>query len=291
MKKNQSIIRIAFFLFGLFINFHLAAQCEDCPSLLYEGPQQRLSLIFQEGTMPSGGEIYLICEQDVFGPYQPTAISNNSWKFENMPFNFCFLNLNINVVINGSFTCKYSEGNVVGCGPQTIGDDCTLIGLCQDNLEDIILNFEGSGCAKWEANCDYESPIFRLGKVRIGDNAPYVPNGYHLAVGGGIITHGVKVQLNSGWADYVFENDYPLLSLPELAQYIDEHNHLPNTPSAEDVKKEEGFEVKKSMINQQEKIEEAFLYLIDLNQQINELEKEITILEQKNAALKATKND
>ncbi|MEY4938029.1 MAG: hypothetical protein RIS64_4388, partial [Bacteroidota bacterium] len=55
--------------------------------------------------------------------------------------------------------------------------------------------------------------------------------------------------------------------------------HLPNTPSAEVVERQ-GLELGATAKNHQEKIEEVFLHLIDL-------EKRLKSLEAENAALKA----
>ena len=104
---------------------------------------------------------------------------------------------------------------------------------------------------------------------------------YRLFVKGGIKTEEVKVELSSvgGWADYVFAPDYNLLSLEEVEQHIQEKGHLHNTASAEELHRE-GLELKAMTVNQQEKIEELYLHLIDVN-------KRLKVLEQENAVLKA----
>ncbi len=55
------------------------------------------------------------------------------------------------------------------------------------------------------------------GHVGIGTHNTY---GYKLAVNGAIITEEVTVKVSENWPDYVFDNEYPLLSLPELEIYI-----------------------------------------------------------------------
>lgn len=62
--------------------------------------------------------------------------------------------------------------------------------------------------------------------------------------------------------DYVFDDDYKLLSLAEVKQYIDEHKHLPNMPSAEEVEQGD-MNLKAIILKQQEKIEELTLYLLE----------------------------
>ncbi len=91
---------------------------------------------------------------------------------------------------------------------------------------------------------------------------------YNLFVKGGILTEEVRVSLNSTWADYVFHKDYNLKSLDEVEQFIVENGHLPNVPSAKQVK-EDGIELGEMAKIQQEKIEELTLYIIEQNK-INE---------------------
>lgn len=135
----------------------------------------------------------------------------------------------------------------------------------------------GSSFANWAV--DSRLSILPNGKITIGtDNAPnQLSNGadvsaYRLFVGGGILTEEVRVA--TGWADYVFDEDYDLWSLGAVEQYIDTHGHLPNTPSAAEVEAEGGIELGTVAVNQQEKIEELYLHLIELSKQLKELQAE-----------------
>jgi hypothetical protein len=101
---------------------------------------------------------------------------------------------------------------------------------------------------------------------------------YRLYVEGGILTKEVRVR--ELWADYVFAPEYHLLSLPQVETFIAENGHLPNTPSARDVAAQ-GINLGAATVNQQEKIEELYLHLIELNKRLEKLEAE-------NAVLKAT---
>ncbi len=102
-------------------------------------------------------------------------------------------------------------------------------------------------------------------------------NHYNLYVEGGILTEEVRVR--AGWADYVFEEDYALLSLEEVEEHIQEKGYLPNTPSAQTVGSQ-GLELGDCAVNQQEKIEELFLHLIEMNKRLNQLEVENQKLQQ-----------
>jgi len=101
---------------------------------------------------------------------------------------------------------------------------------------------------------------------------------YKLYVCGGILAEELLVP-NVTWCDYVFEEEYQLTSLEEVKSHIDEKGYLHNTPSAETVESE-GLKVADMTVNQQEKIEEIFLHLIEMNEELKTLKVE-------NAALKA----
>lgn len=94
---------------------------------------------------------------------------------------------------------------------------------------------------------------------------------YRLFVKGGILTDELLVQ--TGWADYVFNKNYKLLKLSEVEKHIAEKGHLPNVPSEKEVV-ENGLNVGKMSATQQEKIEELFLYVIQLNKDIQTLKAE-----------------
>lgn len=103
---------------------------------------------------------------------------------------------------------------------------------------------------------------------------------YNLFVTGGILTEEVRINLrgtNGQWADYVFNKDYNLKSLNEVEKFISENGHLPNVPSAKQVK-EDGIELGNMAKIQQEKIEELTLYLIQQNKEIEELKAQMKLL-------------
>jgi hypothetical protein len=99
---------------------------------------------------------------------------------------------------------------------------------------------------------------------------------YKLAVSGKVICEEVRVKLaSSGWPDYVFANNYQLPPLTEVEKFIDQHKHLPNVPSAEEVEKD-GIAVGDMQKRMMEKIEELTLYVIELQKQVNLLKKNNT---------------
>jgi hypothetical protein len=106
------------------------------------------------------------------------------------------------------------------------------------------------------------------GEVAIGRNT--VPAGYKLAVDGHIRTREVRVDQDT-WPDYVFDKDYDLLSLEEIQKYINEKGHLPNIPSAKEVKTN-GLEIGEMNKLLLEKIEELTLHILKQEERIKLLE-------------------
>jgi len=97
-----------------------------------------------------------------------------------------------------------------------------------------------------------------LGNIGIGTTYTY---GYNFAVNGTAIATSMTVKLYANWPDYVFKPAYVLPKLTDIGTYINEHHHLPEMPSAEDVAKD-GLnlgEMNKLLVK---KVEELTLYLI-----------------------------
>ena len=105
------------------------------------------------------------------------------------------------------------------------------------------------------------------GNVGIGTKAPL----YKLSVDGTILAKEIRVnEAASYWPDFVFDKEYELMSLAEVKQFVTNHKHLPNVPSASDV---DGKDISLGEMNNLllQKIEELTLYIIDLQEQIDAL--------------------
>ncbi len=105
---------------------------------------------------------------------------------------------------------------------------------------------------------------------------------YTLYAKGGILSEEVRVR--TGWADYVFAPGHRLRSLEEVENHIARYGHLPETPTAAQVA-EQGLELGENAVNQQAKIEELYLYMIELNKQVKALQAENKTLRAKVEAL------
>ncbi|MGD1839963.1 MAG: bZIP transcription factor [Thermonemataceae bacterium] len=134
-------------------------------------------------------------------------------------------------------------------------------------------------------NTDPAQPteVFKVmgdGRTFIGTAYPaWQPREALLWVDGLVTAEEVRIKLSENWPDYVFTTDYEMPSLAEVDQFIQANGHLPNTPSAKAIEKEGGFKVGEMTINQQEKIEQVFLHLIEMDKKLQKLATE-------NAALK-----
>lgn len=85
--------------------------------------------------------------------------------------------------------------------------------------------------------------------------------------------------MDNYWFDYVFDNDYKLMSLSELEQFIKTKKHLPEIPSEKEVK-ENGINLGEMQGKLLLKIEELTLYIIEQEKQLKELQKQIDELKQ-----------
>ncbi len=143
--------------------------------------------------------------------------------------------------------------------------------------------------AGWPTSSAYEL-MFSLksnGKLFLGTSGNVSCsdcNDYRLFVKNGVRAEKVKVDISSanGWADYVFNKNYKLLSLSEVEKHIEEKGHLPNIPSAEEVVRN-GVNLGEMDAKLLEKIEELTLYVIQLNKDVKQLKEE-------NKELKKTMN-
>jgi hypothetical protein len=75
-----------------------------------------------------------------------------------------------------------------------------------------------------------------------------------------------EIKVTSTGADYVFDDEYKLRSLVEVATYIKREKRLPDMPSASEMQKD-GLHVSDVVTRQLAKIEELTLYAIALEQE------------------------
>ncbi len=110
------------------------------------------------------------------------------------------------------------------------------------------------------------------GNIGIGTDNPL----YDLDVKGTIHAEEILVSVPGG-ADFVFGEDYQLRPLNEVNAFIQENKHLPEIQSAADMQ-ENGVSMSDFQIQLLQKIEELTLYIIQQDQQIQELKQQVNNL-------------
>lgn len=117
--------------------------------------------------------------------------------------------------------------------------------------------------------------ISENGNVGIGTASP----SEKLSVNGNISSKK-SIVTQVGWSDYVFNEDYKLKPLAEVAQFIKENKHLPEMPSAKEVEKK-GLDLGDNQALLLKKIEELTLYLLEQEKARKEQDSRIRELEAK----------
>jgi hypothetical protein len=113
------------------------------------------------------------------------------------------------------------------------------------------------------------------GNVGIGTTTP----SYKLDVCGTVRAKEVRVA--TGWCDYVFDENYKLMPLSELEQYLKTFKHLPDVAPASEVESDGGLQVGDMMSSMIKKIEELTLYTIEQDKQIRQLQDQVDHLQSK----------
>ena len=127
-------------------------------------------------------------------------------------------------------------------------------------------NVDGSGAANYYMIADGTS-----GNMTIGGTYPDPK--YKLAVEGTFGARRIKV-VQTGWPDYVFHSNYQLPSLQEVEAFVTTRHHLHGIPSEKEVT-EEGLDLGDFDKQLLKKVEELTLYIIQLNKNVDTLNKKV----------------
>jgi hypothetical protein len=168
----------------------------------------------------------------------------------------------------------YGGGNLLIRGSANDAGDLIFRKSDHSQLGRIWTNSSGSsGMYLSSGDNNSDLTIYSNGNVGIGTISP----DYKLDVLGTIRANEVKVA--TGWSDFVFEPDYDLPTLQEVENYIDQNGHLPDIPSAEEVKAN-GISLGEMDAKLLQKIEELTLYSIHQESEIIKLNHEIDQLKE-----------
>lgn len=141
-----------------------------------------------------------------------------------------------------------------------------------------------AGTPQWKGGNTDTGGLYRVGNVGIGIAAATNATD-KLIVNGNIKAKRVIITLQ-GWGDYVFDSAYNLRPLDQVADYVKQNKHLPEMQPAKQLEKD-GADMGEVVKQQQVKIEELTLYIIEQNkkqqalqQQLDEQMKMIRALQQ-----------
>jgi hypothetical protein len=167
--------------------------------------------------------------------------------------------------VNGGVTVQ-SNNNLTWGGTYGPGIP-TIAGVVNNGLY-----FYGTG-----STSNISMHINNSGNVGIGTTNT---GSYKLAVEGKIWSKEVNVKMTNPGPDYVFEKDYPLLSLSDVEKYIHQHKHLPEVPSAKEME-DDGLNLKEMNLLLLKKVEELTLHLIELQKQTSLQQRELESIKSK----------
>lgn len=192
---------------------------------------------------------------------------------------------NAKLDLHGKLNIRSSSSTKIQLNADSTTDDNWITSYDQNANRRWILNMADRSANNmfriWsEAIPGYVFNIDVLGRVGIG----YTPNSsYMLQVCGSIRANEVRVQ--TGWCDYVFNDNYELRSLKDVKEFIKENKHLPDiTPG--NIIEREGLQLGETSSQMIKKIEENTLYLIQHDERIEALETQLETLAKENQNLK-----
>ncbi len=122
------------------------------------------------------------------------------------------------------------------------------------------LNFSRAGSGAVEMAMDLNGNVTITGSINTTDCSPCV-------------------------SDYVFEPDYELMPLEDLAAFVQKEKHLPNVPSQGDVDRAGKLNMTEMQMKMLEKIEELALYTIEQQSSIKAHEETVKLLQERLAEL------
>ncbi|MCF8235852.1 MAG: hypothetical protein K9G67_12960 [Bacteroidales bacterium] len=172
-------------------------------------------------------------------------------------------------------TCYGIYGYSTGTGTYSYGVRGAASGSAGTNIG--VYGYASSGTTNWAGY--FLGDAYVSSDLRVGTTTQ--ATGYSVSVDGKIACEEVLVEDMASWPDYVFSDEYILMSLEEVEEQISQQKHLPGIPSAQEIE-ENGLllgDMQKKLL---EKVEELTLHLIQQNKKIADLEAEINKIKKDN---------
>jgi hypothetical protein len=202
--------------------------------------------------------------------YQNSTVGTVSQPRYMIPFN-CQSNvygtLNGNLIGVWGRSYVRTEGTVTGNAISVVGSSVNAGNLMGDliGIYGTTINNGTITGKRWAGK--FEGNTYITGNLGIQTDNPTYP----LTVNGTI--RSKKVIVDTGWSDFVFDDDYKLMPLHEVEAFIKTNRHLPEIPSAKEVE-ENGVSLGEISASLLQKIEELTLYAIEQQKVIDKLVKE-----------------
>ena len=160
-----------------------------------------------------------------------------------------------------------------------VGGAIGLVSNTSNIWSQLFLNARSGGADVGVDGSGIQTPFLTIGdgfsnNVAVGIGTATPKNA--LDVVGTIRSTEVKVEATP-WPDYVFEEDYDLRTLQETKEYISTNKHLPEIPSAKEMEAN-GVNIGDMNMRLLKKIEELTLHLIEQNERMEKMEKELQAL-------------
>jgi len=199
--------------------------------------------------------------------------------------------LDQNIIGNYNTAEGYLAGKYIANGStaDTGSSSSVFIGanvksLTASDNNEIVIGYNATGAGSNSVVLGNSSITKTLlqGNVLIGKTSQ-TNTSYKLDVNGDVRAN--KVVVNTTGADFVFDSTYQLLSLDSLKRYVRSNHHLPDVPAASEMQ-EQGIDIGKNQDRLLQKVEELTRYVIDLNEQVQELKRTNQQLIQQNESLK-----
>lgn len=172
---------------------------------------------------------------------------------------------NANAVINGFLTNNYFNSDLINLGVKNNSNQNADMRFQVNYFGHLKINATGSG---------------NIIEINKGNNK-YL----QLTSSGVLKAREIKVD-DFIWPDFVFESTYSIMPLNEVETYININKHLPNIPSATEIKTN-GLSLGKMQNLHMQKIEELTIYTIEQNKQIESLENNVEALQNQLDEIKA----
>lgn len=206
-----------------------------------------------------------------------------------------------NVYIEGKM-CLGTEAGITG-GACVILSDSPFVHILREESGGFdLLHLENDGPARivienteaqigggWTTPVQWILNNSYAGKFRITDfdDGPAVTE-LELDTDGNLTITGTLTTSGSFLPDYVFEDDYPLLPMEDLAAFIKNNKHLPNLPAKAEVEETGMINMSELQLKLLEKVEELTLYTLNQEDAIKAQQKIILDLGERLTAVTKT---